>query len=464
MESRMRKRRMLLQAPFALAAWAAAPTTGLAREKPVDTVSLLQFRPQSGNDWTAAFNLAVSLARRVHVPAGEYLLTSADWPPDTEIFGDGDQSVLRMPADAAYLITNDSGSPSPTHNIRRLHMHDLQLRGSCDTDGMSEFRHLLSLNGVSDVRFERVLFRGFRGDGLYLGSGNRGDSERHNTDVKVINCRFDGINRENRNGISVIDCDGLLVEGCRFRDLTRRNMPGAIDIEPNRKAWHVVRNIHIRRNRFQRVGGNAGVISVYVPAVTPLPRRIVVEENIGEQYLGTGSFFHYNDNRAPGTDTPPAGILLHRNDARDGVSGFALMSGKGIVLSANRFRDFSRPALIGHLPATLAVSDLTLVGNLMERCGSAGASAITVHRADGLLFASNRFVDAGNPGVPAASAVLFADGCSSAVVFEDNQFESRSRRRLIAIRKDPAHVMDTSRNRFGKNRLNGLANFFQTAS
>lgn len=456
----LQRRRLLLAAAAALMPWRAAAG---GQVKSSDTVSILDFGAQPGTDCTGAFNQACSVARRVHVPAGEYLLREAGWPSDTEIFGDGDRSILRMPADAAYLITNDSGSASPRQNIAGLLMRDLQLRGSCDADGMSEFRHLVSLNGVSGVRFERVLFRGFRGDAVYLGSGNRGASERHNTDVVIADCRFDGINRENRNGISVIDCDGLLVDGCRFENLTRHNMPGAIDIEPNRHPYHVVRHIHLRGNRFRRIGGSVGVISVYVLAGTPAPRDILVEHNLSEDYLGTGGFFHYNDNRAPAPESAHANVVVRDNDARRGATSFLLLSGKGIVLARNRFRDFAHSARIGSPVPAMASRDIALEGNLLQRCGTAGQSAVTVHSVDGLRFASNRFVDAGSAAAATSAAVLFGRGQSSGVSFENNCFETASPRRLIAIRKDPAHVLDPASNRFDANSLNGLANFFQAA-
>lgn len=457
-DERLVRRRLLLAAAV-LPAWPAHAWTPARR---LDLVSILDFQEMAGTDWTAAFNMACTVARRVHIPAGEYVLRSAGVPSDTEIFGDGDSSILRMPSDARYLITVDSGSADIERNVRAMSMRGLQLRASCDTDGMSEFRHLLSLNGVSRVRLERILFRGFRGDAVYLGSGNDGNSERHNAGIDIVDCRFDGINRENRNGISVIDCDGLLVDRCRFENLTRRNMPGAIDVEPNRNPYHVVRNIHLRRNRFNRVGGNAAVISVYVPAEAPAPRNIVVEDNVSDDYLGSGSFFHYNDNRPPAREATDAAIVVRRNEASAGAASVALASGKGIVLAENRFRDFRLSARVGFDSPTLGVRNVTLKNNLFERCGTSAPSAVTVHRADGVLFASNRFIDGGDPRMRASSAVLFARGRSSGVVFEGNRFETNGKRDAVAIQTDPAHALAPATNRFAGNMLNGLVSFFQT--
>lgn len=450
------RRRLLVAAGLAV-----VPAWGAARDKPLNLVSLRDFQPGAGSDWTAALNQACALARRVYIPPGEYAIRGARWPADTEIFGDGECSILRMPEDAPYLLTNDSGSPLVRHNIAGLSMHDLQLRGGCDLAGMSEFRHLVSLNGVSDVRFQDVLFRGFRGDALYLGSGNRGDAARHNTAVAVRRCRFDGINRQNRNGISVIDCDGLLVEDCEFTRLTRHDMPGAIDIEPNRNPYHVVRDIAIRRNRFRGVGGNVGVISVYVQPVTAIPQDIVVEDNLSEAYLGSGSFFHYNDNRLPAAGSRQVGIRVAGNAARGGASAFVLHAGSGILLEANRFRDFLRPSRIGYAAPGMLVRGVRLEGNVMLRCGSAGQCAVAVYQADDLQFLCNRFIESGSAAASAASAVLFERGRSSHVVFEGNVFRSSRPRALFAIRKDPSHVLTPQSNRFAGNRLHGLVSFFQ---
>jgi hypothetical protein len=459
---RERKRRLILQcgaAGLTASVLGARAQDSGAKER--DLVNLHDYQAAPGSDWTAALNQACASARRVYIPAGEYVVRAATWPSDTEIFGDGERTVLRVPADANYVFTAEGG-PERARNVRKLYMHDLQLRGSSDIDGFSEFKHLVSINGVSGVRFVRVLFRGFRGDGLYVGAGNRDGTERHNSDVQVLDCVFDGINRANRNGITVIDCDGFRVAGCRFKNMTMPQMPGAIDIEPNRNPYHVVRNIVVSDNNFSQIGGNVGVVAVYVPAeVRAAPVNVTVERNSSDNYVGSGAFFFYNDNRKPPPDGIDNNVRLNENKARNGASPFTLRSGRGFVVSGNRFSDFTHPAYIGYaLPAT-TVEKLTFLNNELLRTGSSSSAGMAVYNAADLRFDGNVFADCGNAGASTASAILFARGRSAGVHFEGNTFSTTSSRRLIAIRKDAAHVFDPASNRFAGNRLNGLTNFFQ---
>lgn len=436
--------------------------TGMGKQ--IELVNLLNFATPGVSDWTAALNQATAIARRVYIPAGEYLLRGADWPADTELFGDGDATVLRVPADANYLITNDSGSHLEQGNIVNLFMHDLQLRGTCDVDGFSEFRHLVSLNGVTGARFSRVLFKGFRGDGLYVGSGNSGRTERHNRDVSLDTCRFDGINRQNRNGITVIDCDGFRVEDCTFENMTSARMPGAIDIEPNPNPYHLVRNIGILRNRFNNIGGNVGVIAVYVPAVVvATPANITVELNMSDNYAGTGAFFMFNDNRLPYAGSPENNIRVAGNYARQGVRPFLILGGKRVILEANTFTDFSRPGFVGfsgNSGATSSVRDLRFFRNTLTRCGFRESSAVTVFNVDGARFVGNRFIDPANGNPVTSSAIRFARGKSSGIIFSDNEFLSHPGKSLAAIRTEPEHVFTPATNRFARNRLHGQENHF----
>src|SRR4029079_9826658 len=137
----------------------------------------------------------------VNVPAGTFLVHNLPLRAGLTLAGGGEASVLRSKTGPGFALLCDSGSPDLASNVRGIVVRNLQLRGSCDTDGFEEHQHLASLNGVSDVTFHNVIFRGFRGDGLYVGSGwNSPKAERHNRNVLVRSCTFDGINHQNRNG------------------------------------------------------------------------------------------------------------------------------------------------------------------------------------------------------------------------------------------------------------------------
>lgn len=431
--------------------------------KQFDLVDVRDFRTDAGSDWTAALNAATAVAARVYLPAGEYVLNAANWPSHTEIFGDGESTVLHVRANADYLITCDSGSPDIERNISNLSMHDLQLRGTCDVDGFAEYKHLVSLSGVSNVRFRNVLFKGFRGDGLYIGSGNRPGVERHNTNVIVENCRFDGINNANRNAITIIDCDGMLVTNNVFENTTAPHMPGAVDVEPNRFTFPVVKNIQVKNNQFRRIGGFTGIVAVSVPSTVAMtPANILVEGNTSTDYLGNGAFFFFNAHRAATAESSDNNILVRNNTMRGGGKPF-LLTGKRITVRDNRFEDLKHTGRVGFTKEVDTVQDVALINNVFMRCGSVEGYGVAVHTADQVRFIGNKFIDCGTGTMPRASAVVFGRGKSSNVSFEGNEFTSPTGKTLVAITRDPGHSMLAPTNRFSGNQVNGLGVHFQAS-
>lgn len=414
-------------------------------------------------DHTAMFNRATAAARKVYVPAGTYYLDSANWPSNTEIYGDGHTSILHVRAAGRCAFLVNSPSANVLDNVQNLYMHDLQLRGEVDVPGVgfAEHNHLLNLNGVTNVTIERCLFKGFRGDGLYFGSHSDGGLERHNEKCKVINCIFDGINRDNRNGITFIDVDGALVEDCHFTNCSRSNMPGAIDFEPDVFSFHVIRNVTIKNNMFTGNGGNVAEIAFYVPpAVTFEPRNILIEGNTSLNYLGSGHMFYFSMNRASSNTSPCTDIRLLNNHAVGGFRPFQIANGRRIVLRGNTFTDMAESALLGWEGVNARVIDCVIEQSRFERCGSTGGNGLTVGNADFLSFLDTKFIDCGT-GVPgAANAIDFSNGTSSVVTFSNVEFIAPTGKTLVAIQKEVAHTFAPSGNRFTNNRLSGMTSAF----
>lgn len=181
--------------------------------------------------------------------------------------GDALRSVLKQKNESTYCLSinpGNGGSPMTKNNVRDIQLRNLIISGSVRQDGFSEHCHLLNFNAVSNLIIENCSIKGFRGDGLYLGSSNIPKTERHNENVKIINCDFDGEINDNRNSITIIDGSNVLVDNCRFSNCTRQDMPASIDIEPNDNSFSVLKNINIRNCSFKNVGGYA-CISMFLP-------------------------------------------------------------------------------------------------------------------------------------------------------------------------------------------------------
>lgn len=407
---------------------------------------------------TGMFSRAMAAARRVYAPAGTYMLDSAVIPSDTEIFGDGDNTVLLMSAASLGLFSVNSGSADVANNIKNIHIHNVQMRATVDVDGFSEHRHMVRLNGVSNVLFKHVLFKGFRGDAVYIGSGDGGGQERHNENVVIKRCRFDGINNDNRNAVSFIDIDGALVEGCKFQNCTRANMPGPIDLEPNAYSFGIIKNVTIRRNVFKGNGGNAGEISVFVPAaVTAAPANITVENNVSTGYIGSASFFLLRTDRVITATSEDNNIKLLYNRASGGYRPYNLVHGKRVTILGNLWSDFAREPIIGYNSEGTGVWDVTVENDRYLRVGTVGGKGTFVGIAKYVRFKNVKWIDCGTGAAGDAAVSFGASSTSSYVSFDGCEFSSPTGKTLLAIQKEATHTLTASTNKFVNNEVNGLS-------
>ncbi|NVN97622.1 hypothetical protein HXX01_05380, partial [Candidatus Nomurabacteria bacterium] len=179
--------------------------------------------------------------------------------------GDGDDlTILKQRVTSQWALTanrEQQGTAFVEGNMRNINIHDIQFLGTSIDNGFSQFMHLLVLNAVSDVIIQRCSFIAFRGDGLYLGATKDGH-ESHNERITVKDCVFDGVNKQNRNAITIADVNGLLISNCLFTRSTKKNMPAAIDLEPNPHGYEVTRNVVIENSRFYDLGGMIGGIGL----------------------------------------------------------------------------------------------------------------------------------------------------------------------------------------------------------
>lgn len=212
-------------------------------------------------DCTKDIQSAIDAGTRLFLPAGTYLVTQINLKANFEFYGEGASSELKARDQSLacefMLVTyvKDGGTSNPADNMRNVHLHDFKLNGRVDEFGYMQYFYLLAINATSDLTVERVTFYGFRGDGMYVGSGTLRDTERHNQRIAVRGCSFDGVIKDNRNGLSIIDCDGLTVEDCVFKNIGNAKLSssvGGIDFEPDHD-WGIYRNIRISRCKFVNI-------------------------------------------------------------------------------------------------------------------------------------------------------------------------------------------------------------------
>ena len=406
------------------------------------------------NDDTSSFNIAIAATRRLYIPSGICVVNNVQLLSNTELIGEGDGSVLRASADAHYALSANAdigGSTQQIDNVQHVRLSHLQLQGGVASNGFDEHRYLLNLNAVNDVIIDSVSFIGFRGDGIYLGSSNMAGQERHNADVTIRNCRFDGVNGQNRNAISVIDIDNLLIENSTFQNTTRADMPGAIDLEPNDFSFQRMRKIRIRNNRFTNIGGNSGAISIYIPPqVATEPAQLLISGN-QFAHIRSNAIMMFRD-KAVADNTSAHRLLIQDNQVDDCSRPFSLFGVRGATISHNHFSHCANAALLGFIKPQHLVRDISVDGNVFDNDGSQDKFCLEVFYVDTLAVRNNQFVDCGD-GSESSAAINLGQGHSSNLQLFANHFLAPAHRTHYAVRLETGHSADASSNQFGGNEV-----------
>ncbi len=93
----------------------------------------------------------------------------------------------------------------------------------------SEWRHCVALTSSAKITLENLTIAESGGDGVYIGVKIPGIPCRDIT-IRNVDCVAN-----NRQGISVISVDGLLIENCVLRDTVGTAPQSGIDFEPNKE-------------------------------------------------------------------------------------------------------------------------------------------------------------------------------------------------------------------------------------
>lgn len=219
--------------------------------------------------------------------------------------------------------------------IKDIVIKDLTIKGGSDYRGFSEHVHLISLHGVSNVLIHNVNFIAFQGDGIYIGGGI-GNEERHNKSIYITSNTFDGVNNSNRNGISVIDGCNIYIINNVFTNVTKGNMPGAIDVEPNLNKFHFVKNIVIGKNQITNSVGYAA-INIWLNDVTMnTPSMFYIYKN--KIFAGGKSRgINFEGNKALSKGSPDNNVIISSNVVYSNADALVLRGVKKFKVEANVF-------------------------------------------------------------------------------------------------------------------------------
>jgi hypothetical protein len=145
----------------------------------------------------------------------------------------------------------------------------------------AEWRHALQFKSCRNVRVYGLTLSESGGDGIYLGTGQRGVSNV-NVHIKDVVC-----DKNYRQGISVITADGLLIENTIMRDTGGTAPMAGIDFEPNAPTERLCRVVM----RHCTTRGNRGAgYAFYLPNLNgssaPVSIRLEECKSIGDGLSG----------------------------------------------------------------------------------------------------------------------------------------------------------------------------------
>jgi hypothetical protein len=390
--------------------------------------------------FSSALKMLAGTGGTLVVPWGLYLVGELKVGSDTTLKGTGVPRPVLVKAPNAANILDLSGEvlAGRRREVRNVTIESLILRGRSVEDGFREHVHNMIAIGVKTLVVNDVTFEAFQGDGLYLGSRiSPVEPVSHNSEVIVVNSEFKGTNSQNRNGISIIDCDRCIVEHNMFSNLSRRGMPGPIDIEPN-QLDEIIENIIVRNNTIRRTNGGAGVsVSLRTGAFQRSPVFITLENNSIQQAKIGILILRSAMRRAKGQ---PPGVSVRNNIVQGTVSPLLIDGSSSITVSGNVFSDSTGSVGIG----CASRSGISFTGNVLKKVGSQSGSGIQLcGQLSSINFQHNTFSDTGS-AANESSAIYITSGVMNGISFLDNTFSSPLHITRIALRLGgTARVVDT---------------------
>lgn len=381
-------------------------------------VDVTDYGAVPGTDCTAAFTAAqadLPNGGDLYVPACApnlaYELNDFIQAANVVITGDGHYSTIKKDSAGFYCVHVDSGSADVANNIRGVGLRRVRLLGTCVANGFQEHCNLLDWNGVSDWLLEDVECEGYRGDGIYIGSGDNvgGPTERHNQRGIIKGKVFcDGVNRANRNGFTVIDSDGISGDGVVEVVRTGQpGQPGGICVEPDANNFHVIRNIRFNKPRITECPDVAGIALNLRPQSTMLAPQQDIK--IIEPFIDGCKYGFSATGEAIGTG-PDAQTKDYIVRVTGGVvqncsRPFFLNGMKDVVFDKTVFQEIDNAAELGY-DLNVKNREVRFIGPKFIRCGKVDGRLFNVRELDGVYFEEPTFEDIGK--VDLSSGVIFA--------------------------------------------------------
>jgi hypothetical protein len=195
---------------------------------------------------------------------GEYVLTDPIEVP-TGTMVDLTNIVLRFPPDADFRSLLDIAGSSNVEVFGGTFDGNVQAQPT-----WQEQQHAIQVRGSAHVTIHDCTFVNLSGDGVLVYQASN--------DVTIQRCTFRGQNT-NRNGVSITNAQHCRITDCTFEGMTRPDMPGPIDLEPDEPQERVA-DILIARNEIVGTGQPVqAAINVFNAIAKADIANITIEQN-----------------------------------------------------------------------------------------------------------------------------------------------------------------------------------------
>lgn len=210
-------------------------------------------------------------------------------------------------------------------------------------DAWNQHRHQVRVQGNhSNILVKNCDFYNIIGDGVYVNVGSGGNNGHT---IEVHDCTFTAAN-DNRNGVGVTSGTNVHVHHNTFKNISRPDMPGAIDVEPN-SIWDIVADILIECNTITRAalsgtGSRYGILAAMNNCVGT--NIVFRNNNISGAGLGAACLVVGDSGGALNASA----VTITANDIHDaGGAGVELNYGIKVDVTDNRFTNLT-PGILNH--------------------------------------------------------------------------------------------------------------------
>lgn len=340
----------------------------------------------TGDD-TPAIQRAVDFVKNqkggvVYLPAGTYRITHIDlssaFYSNIELIGQGRKVTIFKDittlnpvtgsyartgwADGMLLIMNRvADQPTDASAIKNIKVSKIGFYSDVEAKGFDELFHHICVYHGSHIIITECDFVGFLGDAISVTAGVRGEEPNSiNQNISITNNTIDGVNKNNRQGISIYHCDNFEISNNDIRNTTRADMPGAIDIEPIPGSISCKGGV-INNNRIFNCGGGVGAISVVFQLTNePKSGSVTVSNNQILDSPQCNGITVIGDVLNLPTESN-FGVRLENNYTSNVLRPFFLSYIAGVKVSGNRLDLAARSVKIEHS------SDIWINNNIFMR-------------------------------------------------------------------------------------------------